>query len=313
MSKDLKSKNTPNENTLEYAVAYFSARERRAKIIENLPSNVNPDVFMNSVITIFMDQRNLQWDKKEVLRCVHEAARDGLVLDKREAAIIPYKNKSGYPVLTYVPMIGGIIKRLLNSGNIAEISVQTVHENDEFDLYETEDGRKMRFRQCLKGDRGTMYGTFCRIKFVNGGVNLEYMTVEEVIKYRPSHAKQDSPWYTHFKEMAKKTVLKRASKYCTMSAEDYRLLSQGLLEEKEEKSPQYQDVTPSKEKPQEVYYEDMEEAVEYAPAPLQEAPPVPVYPSGSLFEDKKELETNAIKSILGFAPKEINDDYGDDN
>lgn len=223
---------------------FFDMPERKKAILSNLPKTVSPDVFMSSIYALSMSEAHRMADRTVILQCVYKAARDGLVLDGREAAIVPFKGK-----MTYVPMIAGVVKRLINTGNIAEISTQMVYENDTFDLVETHKGTEMLFRRCLRGDRGAMIGAFARINFLDGGQRIEYMTLQEINKHRPAHAGASSPWGTNYVEMCLKTVLKKATKLCVLSAEQYKILERGALQEEEEID--IEDVTPqNKDVPQ---------------------------------------------------------------
>lgn len=261
---------------------FFSKPDRKEGILANLPQSVNRDVFMNSVYALALDTTYQNADIKQIFKCVHEAARDGLVLDKREATIVSFRGK-----MTYIPMIGGVVKRILNSGQVSEISAQTVHENDEFDLYETEDGRKMFFRQCLRGDRGAVIGAFCRMKFINGGCHIEYMTVEEINKRRPASAGAGTPWGQWYGEMAKKTVIKKASKMCPMSSEIYAILEKSVLQE----NKPMQDITTTAKEPEALEVDNNTPLTEEAPRLSEES---------SLFEDihTEQPRSKALMTIL---------------
>src|SRR5262245_45229710 len=77
-------------------------------------------------------------DKPDLMRCdprslmsvCMHAAQDGLYLDGREAAIVPYKDKSGNLIATYQPMVIGLRKKVRASDEIFDWNAQVVFEGD---------------------------------------------------------------------------------------------------------------------------------------------------------------------------------------
>lgn len=67
------------------------------------------------------------------------------------------------------------------------------------------------------GDRGDVVGAYCTVKTADGDYLTEEMTLAEIdaIKFRSKgwQSGKNTPWKTDWGEMARKTVVKRASKY----------------------------------------------------------------------------------------------------
>ena len=61
------------------------------------------------------------------------------------------------------------------------------------------------------GDRGKIVGVYCIAKTCDGEYLTDVMSMEDIEKIRKA-AKQDGVWSKWFEEMAKKAIIKRASK-----------------------------------------------------------------------------------------------------
>ena len=100
-----------------------------------LPPQIPAERFVRTVMTaVQLEPKLLGADRKSLLSSCMRAAQDGLMLDGREAALVTYGDK-----VQYLPMVGGILKKLRQSGQLLSISANVVYEKDEFD-YEREVG-----------------------------------------------------------------------------------------------------------------------------------------------------------------------------
>src|SRR3546814_20446644 len=82
-----------------------------------------------------------------------KAAQDGLLPDGREGAIVPFKGKA-----SWMPMVAGIMKKVRNSGEIADWNAHAVYENDEFDYLLGDDQRI--YHKPTMGDPGQVVGAY---------------------------------------------------------------------------------------------------------------------------------------------------------
>jgi recombination protein RecT len=181
-----------------------------------LPPQIPVERFIRTIITTLqMNPDLLAADRKSVLATCMRAAQDGLLLDGREAAAVMYGSKC-----QYLPMVGGILKKMRNSGDIASVDAQTVYQNDYF-LYELGLEPKLVHRPIITGERGPSICWYAVVKTKDGGIIIEVMNKADIEKVRKvSKAKSEqSPWSTWYEEMAEKTVLKRISKRCPSSAD----------------------------------------------------------------------------------------------
>lgn len=184
-----------------------------------LPPQISVDKFIRTTITaVQMNPDLLQADRKSLLGTCMKAAQDGLMLDGREAAPVIFRSKSG-PTVQYMPMVGGILKKIRNSGELASISAQVAYSRDHFD-YELGDNETIIHKPSLGSDRGVPMAVYAIAKTKDGAVYREVMSVDDVEKVRKSsRAGQYGPWKDWWDEMAKKTVIRRIAKRLPSSAD----------------------------------------------------------------------------------------------
>lgn len=186
------------------------------EIAQNLPSNVSPDKFRNVVITAAnMNEDLLKADRKSLIGACVKCAADGLVPDGREAALVLFSGK-----VQYMPMIGGLLKRARNSGEISSIVVQVVHEKDSF-IWRPSDPDSPVTHEVpgLMEDRGQPIGAYAIARLKDGSVMAEVMSKGEIEKVRNvSRSKGNGPWVQWWDQMARKSVFRRLSKYLPMDA-----------------------------------------------------------------------------------------------
>jgi phage RecT family recombinase len=182
-----------------------------------LPGHIPVERFKRTVITALNSNADLaRADRRSLFTACIRSAQDGLFPDGREAALVIFNSKDKKTgewrkLVQYMPMVGGIIKRLRNSGELASISAYVVFSNDEFD-YELGDNPHIKHKPSL-GDRGAPIGVYATAKLNNGETLREVMSVAEVEKVRAvSRAKDDGPWVDWWEEMARKSVIRRLSK-----------------------------------------------------------------------------------------------------
>jgi recombination protein RecT len=184
-----------------------------------LPPQIPVQKFVRTVVTtVQMNPDLLNADRRSLFATAMKAAQDGLLLDGREAAPVIFRTKEG-PKVQYMPMIGGLLKKLRNSGELLSISAHTAHENDKFE-YELGDDEKIVHKPRLDGPRGLVIAAYAVAKTKDGGIYREVMSVEDIEKIRNvSKARDSGPWVQWYEEMARKTVLRRLMKRLPSSAD----------------------------------------------------------------------------------------------
>lgn len=183
-----------------------------------LPKGVTPETFTRVVMTAvqseptLMPHLNTDQGQRAMIAAAMKCAQDGLMPDKREAAFVVYK---GQP--QYMPMIGGVRKKLMATGLFNGIPAHVVYENDHF-VYELGDNERLEHRPVLK-DRGEPMAAYAIAIFKDGYREREVMTFEDIEKVRAVSAAQNGPWKTWWDQMAIKTVTKRLAKRLPVSRE----------------------------------------------------------------------------------------------
>jgi len=132
-----------------------------------------------------------------------------------EGYLVPFKNKA-----QFMPGYRGLIKLARQSGEIKEVYGRAVHKNDDFEVIEGTEGRKIVHRPDYFTDRGKVLGYYAVFTLKDGGYDFEVMSKHDIDKIRGrsrSGKSNQSPWGTDYDEMAKKTVIKRLLKRAPMS------------------------------------------------------------------------------------------------
>ena len=109
----------------------------------------------------------------------------------------------------------GLMHLAMSTGSIKWGQCKIVYTNDQ---YQNNGLDKAPTHQSNTfGDRGDIVGAYCTVKTVDGDYLTEEMNIAEInaIMQRSESVKsgKSSPWKTDWSEMARKTVVKRASKY----------------------------------------------------------------------------------------------------
>jgi recombination protein RecT len=153
-----------------------------------------------------------------IVQSLRDAARLGLEPLTEEAAIIEYQG-----VAQLMPQWRGYLKRIRNSGQVSDIDVQLVYENDHFEYSFTQQGGQFSHIP-VKHERGGYWGGYAYAVMPSGFVELEVMTEADINYIRDTFGRKESrsgkpmPWQTSWGEMARKTLLRRLAKRLPASA-----------------------------------------------------------------------------------------------
>lgn len=181
-----------------------------------LPSHVSVEKFSRVAMTAIQNNPALaNADRRSLFGAVVRLAQDGLLPDGREAALVMFGNKA-----QAMPMIAGVLKKIRQSGEVAKVSAQVVHENDHFVWKLGFDEDVEHSPPPLDQPRGKAIGAYATAVLKDGSRLLEVMSFEEIEQVRNvSRAKGNGPWVTWWGEMARKTVMRRLSKRLPMSTD----------------------------------------------------------------------------------------------
>lgn len=180
-----------------------------------LPAHIPVERFRRVALTAIMSNTDLitKVERRSLFQALTKAAQDGLLPDGRDGAIVIYGNQA-----QWMPMIGGIRKKVRNSGEIVSWEAHAVFENDEFE-FELGDDPFIKHKPTLN-DRGKIIAAYSIATLKGGEKSREVMSVHDIEKVRnASRAKNSGPWTQWYEEMARKTVARRHSKVLPMSTD----------------------------------------------------------------------------------------------
>lgn len=171
----------------------------------------------------------LECTPSSVLGCVFESQSLGLEIDSLgQGYIVPFKNQAQF-IIGYK----GLINLAQRTGKIASIHADLVRQEEidkgNFD-YAYGSEYYLRHKPLIKEwDSGykDVTAIYAYAKLNDGGFYFVVLPKSEVEKTRlrsPSGRKSESAWATDWDEMAKKTAIRKLSKYLPMSIEFERAL-----------------------------------------------------------------------------------------
>lgn len=189
-----------------------------------LPEHISPERFTRVVLlAVTQNAELLEAERKSFFNACLKCASDGLLPDGRESTLQIYKLKDGTKQCQYMPMVGGLIKKMRNSGEIQTITSNLVYEKDHFEYRVDGDGETFIHKPEVFKPRGEAIGVYCMVKTKDGGLFFEILSKDQVMAVKAaskSGGSNFSPWNGAFwSEMWRKTALRRLSKRLPMSAE----------------------------------------------------------------------------------------------
>jgi recombination protein RecT len=109
----------------------------------------------------------------------------------------------------------GLLHLAMSTGSIKWGQCKLVYSNDSYESNGLDNAPSHKYNPF--DDRGNVVGGYCTVKTADGDYLTEEMPVSEInaIMERSQGYKsgKSSPWRTDYNEMARKTIVKRASKY----------------------------------------------------------------------------------------------------
>ena len=108
----------------------------------------------------------------------------------------------------------GLIHLAMSAGVILWCQCKLVHEADKFTPVSIDKPPMHEYQPY--SDRGAVVGGYCCVKTIEGDYLTEIMTlaeIEDVRKVSKAGFSPKGPWVLFWSEMARKTIIKRASKY----------------------------------------------------------------------------------------------------
>ena len=182
-----------------------------------LPSILPTEKFVRTVITCLNNNPKLaDCSQESFFGSVIKLAQCGMEADGYNAHIIPYGRKAT-PIIDYK----GLIEMMYRSGQVSTVNGFIVKEKDQFSW---SPGSKPE-HSVTGANRGETIAAYTIVTMKDGSQSCEVMFKEEIDAIRGrSPSGNNGPWKTDYDEMAKKTCLKRHSKWAPIAAEAKDLL-----------------------------------------------------------------------------------------
>jgi recombination protein RecT len=212
-----------------------------------LPSHISPEKFQRTIVTaVQSDPELLLADRQSLVLACMRCAQDGLLPDKREAALVIFvenKNVGGSWVkikkVQYMPMVYGLRSKVLRSGEVTDLTVKVVYRKEvEEGLFVYEEGTEsmLRHRPLLElaaedATDSCIVAAYSMATLKDGSKSYEVMRRFEITKvqnvsqtgalvdYKGNAREPKGPWKDWYPEQCKKTVLRRHTKTLPMSTD----------------------------------------------------------------------------------------------
>lgn len=235
-----------NGDPVKTLARFLDARQRN--LAKFTASRIKPETLIR--LAIFEFSQN-EW----LRRCTPESIYGSLILSAQlglepsgirgEAYLVPFKGKC-----TLIPGWRGLVKLALRSKAVKSLYSHVVYENDVFNVWLGSDPR-VEHKPCLDGEAGPIKCAYAVAIMENGAIDVEVMSLDELIKIRDMAAKgrggKDGPAYQDWEDqMYRKAPLRRLCKRLPLG-DDFFLASKAdeLAEAGEpEKIAPYIDVEP---------------------------------------------------------------------
>ena len=185
-----------------------------AKLANALPENLTPQKFVSVTVTaIKTNPALIAADRDSLYNSIVRCAQDGLMPDNREAALVVYRVK-GVDRVQYLPMIGGLRKRLAEHG--FDLTTYVVYENDKFD-YQLGDEPWVKHKPAKLGTpRGKPIGAYAIAEDTRTHKRyidvMDVAQIEQVRAVSRAATSEYGPWVKWWDEQARKTVGRRLAK-----------------------------------------------------------------------------------------------------
>lgn len=105
----------------------------------------------------------------------------------------------------------GLLHIAQQSGSILWGQCKLVHANDTYGSNGLDKAPTHKYQAF--GERGAIVGGYCTVKTPDGDYLTEEMSLADINKVAATSKAKKGPWQTFWEEMARKTIVKRASKY----------------------------------------------------------------------------------------------------
>lgn len=191
--------------------------QARPKFTGSLKFEIESDFAMMSLRKNDYVLKTALNNPESLLEAITSVARIGISLNPAlaHAYLVPRKIK-GQPAIVLDISYRGLCRIAVDSNCVRFVQAIIVRRSDDFKKVGI-DKEPIHTYDPMKSDdeRGEITGVYCVAKTIHGDYLTEVMNIgqiENIMKRSEAYKSNSGPWKTDFEEMAKKTVIKRASK-----------------------------------------------------------------------------------------------------
>lgn len=166
----------------QFAIQYFQRNDYLAKTALSNPTSAQNAIINVAAIGITLNPAS---------KLAYLVPRDGMVcLD-----------------ISYM----GLLHLAQSTGSIKWGQCKLVYSNDTYESNGLDTAPTHKYNAF--GDRGAVVGGYCTVKTADGDYLTEEMSLAEIKATEATSKAKNGPWKNFWEEMARKTIVKRASKY----------------------------------------------------------------------------------------------------
>lgn len=166
----------------QFAIQYFQRNDYLAKTALSNPTSAQNAIINVAAIGITLNPAS---------KLAYLVPRDGMVcLD-----------------ISYM----GLLHLAQSAGSIRWGQCKLVYSNDTYESNGLDIAPTHKYNAF--GDRGSVVGGYCTVKTADGDYLTEEMSLAEIKATEATSKAKNGPWKNFWEEMARKTIVKRASKY----------------------------------------------------------------------------------------------------
>jgi recombination protein RecT len=216
----------PKANAVTVIANTLRERDMQTTIKSMLPPDVSHDKFTAAVIEALKRKPEIfeEADKQSIYNAIVDAARDGLIPDGKQGALVIYNTKrmvAGKEVYLkmcqFLIMPEGIIEKLAKNG--IDCYAVSVYENDHVRIWNDDTGQHVEHEPDYFHDRGQRVGAFAAARVRKSGRTfVEPMNMDEIERVKKASKQKDKdgnmtgPWRDWPERMEQKGCLHRICK-----------------------------------------------------------------------------------------------------
>lgn len=198
------------------------APDMKAQITRLLPKDVSYDAFTETAIIALQTKPELvECDRGTLYTAILRCAKDGLLPDGRQAAIVPFNTRVGntdnwVKRAQAMPMVEGVIYLFAKSG--VQAYAVSIYQHDKVRLWNDDLGQHFEHEPMTFGERGERLGAVAVGRDKAGRTWVEAMNMKDLEAAKKATKQKDKqgnltgPWKETPDRMEQKSALHRLGK-----------------------------------------------------------------------------------------------------